>query len=728
MVETRETAFADFAPYSPSGGKQAAFVGTPVLDASGDFVAVAVLQLPKEPINAIVQARSGLGESGETYLVGRNEGTTAFRSDMLTMGDGKYVIGAEIHTEYIDKAVKGESGRQVFFDSAGNPVMVCYEPLDIEGLNWAQVTKMDMEECFTLRAEGETEDFFAKYQQAYGYYDVFLFHPNGYCFYTVTHEADYRTNLVNGEYADSPLGKAVQACLAKGQFTFGDFAPYAPSGGEPAAFIVEPVVQQGEVELAVGLQLSDSAISAMMAVGADEERTLEAYLVGSDGHMRSNSILNPDGYSVAASFRQGNTVETEAVQEALAGGTDSRIIEDYLGSAVLSAWAPLNIYGEHWALVCEIDEGVAMAARSEMESTSASASNQLVMWVLGGLAAVGLVVALLALAIARSVSKPLNAAVTSLTSGAEQVTSASRQVAQSSQQMAEGASEQASSLEETSASLEEMSSQIKQNAENANQANTLMSEAKEIVSEGAEAMGKMSQSITDIKKSSDDSAGIVKTIEEIAFQTNLLALNAAVEAARAGDAGKGFAVVAEEVRNLAQRAADAARNTGELISGAVKNAENGVQVSEQLSATFEGIKESAGKVASLVTEISSASKEQSQGIEQINTAMGQMDEVTQASAANSEEGASAAEELSAQAAEMMKVVTDLATLVGGNGARRAGQPERVSASAAQSSNGRRQRMVKPLRRPQESPGEAASRALVGPEQALPLDDDDLEDF
>ena len=185
----------------------------------------------------------------------------------------------------------------------------------------------------------------------------------------------------------------------------------------------------------------------------------------------------------------------------------------------------------------------------------------------------GIVMALL---ITRSITGPINRVIGTLTTGSGQVEAAATQVSSASQSMAQGASEQASSLEETSASLEEMASMTKQNADGARQANSMASDARDAAERGCAAMKRMEAAIGDIKQSADQTAKIIKTIDEIAFQTNLLALNAAVEAARAGDAGKGFAVVAEEVRNLAQRSAEAAKNTSVLIEGSQANADNGV--------------------------------------------------------------------------------------------------------------------------------------------------------
>jgi len=252
-----------------------------------------------------------------------------------------------------------------------------------------------------------------------------------------------------------------------------------------------------------------------------------------------------------------------------------------------------------------------------------------------------------------------------LSGGSEQTASAAGQVASASQSLAQGTSEQAAAIEETTSSVEEMSSMIKQNAANAGEAKALAANTKGSADKGGKAMAKMSQAIEDIKQSSDKTAKIVKTIDEIAFQTNLLALNAAVEAARAGEAGKGFAVVAEEVRNLAMRSAEAAKNTATMIEESVKNANNGVVISKEVGESLTEIATSARKVNDLVAEITAASNEQAQGIEQISTAVVQMDSVTQQNAANAEESASASEELSAQAEELNKMVADLRNLVGG---------------------------------------------------------------
>jgi methyl-accepting chemotaxis protein len=266
----------------------------------------------------------------------------------------------------------------------------------------------------------------------------------------------------------------------------------------------------------------------------------------------------------------------------------------------------------------------------------------------------------------RNITLPIARAIREMNEAADQVTSAAHEVSSSSQSLAEGASHQASAIEETSSSLEEMSSMTRKNADNANHANSLMSETKQTVERAETSMKQLTRSMQDISKASDETSKIIKTIDEIAFQTNLLALNAAVEAARAGEAGAGFAVVAEEVRNLAMRAAEAAKNTSVLIDGTVMKIKEGSHLVEITNNEFIEVSQSAVKAANLVSEISAASSEQAQGISQISKAINEMDKVVQQNAATAEESASASEEMNAQAQTMKGAITAINKLVGNN--------------------------------------------------------------
>ncbi|MBI5772026.1 MAG: chemotaxis protein [Verrucomicrobia bacterium] len=265
----------------------------------------------------------------------------------------------------------------------------------------------------------------------------------------------------------------------------------------------------------------------------------------------------------------------------------------------------------------------------------------------------------------RSITGPIREVAGTLSAGAQQTAAAAGQVSSASQTLASGASQQAASLEETSSSLEEMASMTKRNADNAHQANSLAREARNAAESGVHDMEAMNTAMQDIKASSDGIAKIIKTIDEIAFQTNILALNAAVEAARAGEAGMGFAVVADEVRNLAQRSAVAAKETADKIQNAIDKTAHGVDLSARVGHTLQEIVVKARRVDELVAEVANASKEQTSGIDQLNSAVGQIDQVTQSNAASAEESASAAEELNAQTECLKEAVASLLAMVNG---------------------------------------------------------------
>ncbi|MDR1535265.1 MAG: methyl-accepting chemotaxis protein [Planctomycetota bacterium] len=275
---------------------------------------------------------------------------------------------------------------------------------------------------------------------------------------------------------------------------------------------------------------------------------------------------------------------------------------------------------------------------------------------------VGIVLSVL---VVRAIVRSLHRIIDGLSAASREVLSASNQINDASQSLAEGSTEQAASLEETSSALEEMASMTRQNADNANKTNETTTHNNKRISAGAEAVSNMTGAMGSISESAEKISRIIKTIEDIAFQTNLLALNAAVEAARAGEAGKGFAVVADEVRNLAGRSAQAARDTTQLIQGTVENVRHGSEIARELNGSFKEIQEGSESVARLITEITAATNEQAQGVDQVNTAVAQMDKVTQQNAATAEESASAAEGLTDQAGNLNGMVGDLVTLVVG---------------------------------------------------------------
>lgn len=267
--------------------------------------------------------------------------------------------------------------------------------------------------------------------------------------------------------------------------------------------------------------------------------------------------------------------------------------------------------------------------------------------------------------IAGMITKPIKHAIDSLNMETEEVSAAACQVSAASQTLATGASQQAAAIQETSATLEETSSMVHQNKENTQQAAVLARQAKQYAEQSDVEMTKMSESMMNLKNSSNEIAKIIKVIDEIAFQTNLLSLNAAVEAARAGDAGKGFAVVAEEVRNLAQRSAQAAKDTTIIIESNIELSEESANMANTVKKSVESIGIEARKVSDLLEEIAVATNEQAQGVLQINKAISQMEEALQANASTAEESAAASEALQEQAVSVKEIVDDLVVLVDG---------------------------------------------------------------
>ncbi len=355
-------------------------------------------------------------------------------------------------------------------------------------------------------------------------------------------------------------------------------------------------------------------------------------------------------------------------------------------------------------------------------ATEAGSRAQFWCWSLLGFAV--LAGSLLAFLITKSINGVLRRAIGELSEGAGQVASAAGQVASSSQSLAQGSSEQAASLEETSASSEEINSMARKNTDNSRTAADLVTQSQQKYVQTNQSLDQMVVAMADINTQSDKIAKIIKVIDEIAFQTNILALNAAVEAARAGEAGMGFAVVADEVRNLAQRCAQAAKDTAELIEESIAKSKDGRVKVDQVATAIRTITEESSKVKTLVDEVNLGSEEQARGIEQIAKAITQMEQVTQKTAANAEESASAAEELTAQSETLKDVVARLTAMVGGEASNGPARP--THRRSAQASAPRHQKGTAAVRR--AAPKSTEQRAPVlaarnASEDAFPMDQD-----
>ncbi len=344
----------DFEPYAPSGNIYSAFFSTPIYR-DGEFLGSVALQILNDPLNIIVQRQKGMEETGETYILGKLDGKLSFRTDRMK---GNYRVGDTIEDENARKVLKrrfpirvkkhGEDVLKIFF----------YDRLDISGLKWVIVTSMGLEEAISPRSTTRGDDYFVKYVRQYGYDDLYLIHSDGEVFYSVARKDDYGTNIREGPYSQSGIGEVFKDVLGTSRFSFADFRPYAPSGGKPSAFIAQPVIHYGEIELVVILQIPIEVINSFMKVRSGMGESGETYLVGPDGLMRSDSHVNPNRYSVAASFKNPETgaVNTKVVEAALNNETGRDIITSYSGKKVLSTYTPIQVWDTKWALVAEIDK------------------------------------------------------------------------------------------------------------------------------------------------------------------------------------------------------------------------------------------------------------------------------------------------------------------------------------------------------------------------------------
>ena len=358
-----------------------------------------------------------------------------------------------------------------------------------------------------------------------------------------------------------------------------------------------------------------------------------------------------------------------------------RALEAGNGNAAADAAKPATAASNQMQeLVAEILSGETTSLQEDQASLAATYRwGQLVVW--GTLLAALAVCAVTAVFIRRT-TKSLRSTAGELRASAEQVAAAAVQVASASQELSRGATEQAASLEESSAAMEEMGATTRENAARAGEAASLMSSVDRQVADSQAVLGEVVDSMTAIAASSAKVAKIIKTIDEIAFQTNILALNAAVEAARAGEAGMGFAVVADEVRGLAQRAAQAARDTSVLLEESSATAQQGEAKVGRMSAAIEAFTSSVGRVKEIAEQVSTASRQQAQGISEVSSAIQQMEKVTQTTAATAEESAAASEELSAQSEVALDVVRGLDQMVGGSAVQPSAVVPPVKARAA----------------------------------------------
>jgi len=619
--------FGDFSPYAPSNDDPAAFFVKPIVK-QGKRIGYVAYQQPLDKINDILANREGMGRSGESYLVGSDK---LMRSDSyLNPTDfsvqNSFLNNNKVQTQATKSALQGNKSTALIIDYNNNPVVSSWDYIDMaDGVRWAIISEIDVAEAFNPKT-ANNEEFYKRYIEKYGYYDLFLIAPNGHIFYTVTKEADFNTNILNGKYSSSNLGSLINNINKTKQYGFVDFAPYEPSNGDPAAFIAQPLLHSdGNTSLYVALQLPLEGIQAIMGIRKGMGETGESYLIGSDLRMRSNSFLDPSGHSVKASFAgtvQKNGVDTEAAKRALAGENGTDIIIDYNGNPVLSSFDKISFDTFDWAILSEIDEPEAFASVH---------SNTMFMIVL--MVVIIVVVFFIGSFMGKRMATPIvditrvaqrvaegdltvdveksandeigllqesiGKMVANLSRMAKTISAIAMQQAATSEELAaittqtsttvtgqQSISEQlATAMQEMGATVDEVASNTSTTSlavdnikEKINMSSLKLDEAYNSIVAMSEQIQRSESSVKKVRSDFDQIVNILEVIKGIADQTNLLALNAAIEAARAGEQGRGFAVVADEVRQLAQRTQDSTKEIDNVINTVMVGANESVEV------------------------------------------------------------------------------------------------------------------------------------------------------
>ncbi|HDM8208518.1 TPA: methyl-accepting chemotaxis protein [Vibrio campbellii] len=551
------------------------------------------------------------------------------------------------------------------------------------------------------------------------FYDIFIVDESGDVIYTVAREADYQTNLVSGAYSNSGLGDVYRAIRAGKQFAAVDFAPYAPSNGDPAAFLGVPLKVEGE-QWMVATQMSIDGINQLMNLRSGMGESGETYLVGSDYRMRSDSFLDPVGRTIQASFAgtvENNGVDSDAVKRALAGESGVETIIDYNDNPVVSAYSPIDMYGHRWALLSEID-----VAEAEQPIKELMTLNGIVLFlaVIGGIS--------VALVVTRAVMKPLggepeemkqlmnqlahgdlrlnisqadegslkqtlNTTASNLTVMIKDISDASSQLAATSEELSvvteqseQSLHVQNDELQQAVTAIHQMTSSISEVAGSASSVSVSAAEANQgcqqelqritqtvhTVSGLVEQVDEGNHNVVQLAEQVREISTLLDVIRGVADQTNLLALNAAIEAARAGESGRGFAVVAEEVRNLAQRTQVSTEQIEEMVHKVNQQAEQTEAIINNCKLvageTMEQVQETGAMIETVVgtmeqihrqtSSVSQATEEQARVSGGIDSSLVTIQDLATQNVSGAHETSASSRELARVAVNLKEIVDD----------------------------------------------------------------------
>ena len=691
-IEKGATRILDFKPYLPSYEAAASFIASPVYSADKQ-VGVLIFQMPVDRINAITADATGLGETGETYLMG---------DDLLMRSQSRFSDSAtlgvlEADTDAVRSAIQGETGNKIILDYRNVEVLSSYSPLAIDGLKWGILAEIDKSEAFqtidklfmlssmiagacvlgivaltwliirgTMQQLGADPEELGKVAKAIAddQLDIELNEKGAVGVYRSMSEMRHKLHQrVEAERAAAAENTRIKTAVdnATNNILFADdklVITYSNGSFlrfmERASHSIREVVPGFEPDKLFGSAIDtyhpDPSTYRSKLLTLTETRLFEAQF--GDLHVRISAtpVFNDQGTRIGTVTEwsdRSQQVKTEQeiqeiVHQAQLGNLSQRISMEGKQDFFLRLSEGVN----HMITVCDQAINDTVAAISALARGDLSHTIQSNYSGAFGLLKEGV----------NETSGKLTQVMAQIADNAGTVSNSSKDIAAGNMDLSNRTEQQAAHLEETASNMDEMNSTVKQNTENAVKANQLAQQTRDQAVNGGKVVDSAVTAMAEISDSSNKISDITGVIDEIAFQTNLLALNASVEAARAGEAGRGFAVVADEVRTLASRSAHAAREIKELIEDSVAKVGQGTKLVDQSGQSLSSIVESVSQLSQIISEISSASQEQSDGIGQVNNAVSQMDEMTQQNAAMVEEAAAAAQSLSDQANGLRELV------------------------------------------------------------------------
>lgn len=617
----------DYAPYQPFDNQPSAFIVAPI-KRFNETIGVLILRLSLDPILAITRNKEGLGRTGTVYFIDTLADVIGLEEAQSASRPEQEMVGKRVRDEILQGVQEEASGTRIVTNDKDVLKLVSFTPMKNVYLRWAVVVEMSLEEAINPVGTTGEQAFLSGFVAKSGYSDVLLIHPEGRLFFTMKHGSDYGTNILDGSLSGSELGVLVKSVLRSKALGVSDVAPYGPADNKPASFIAQPLMAGEDVVLVVALRMADTLLNTIMRQREGMGQTGESYLVGANQLMRSDSLLDPEHYSVVASFAQPDDrkIDTPSVRAAMDGKTGTEWGTNYLGNPVLSSYTPLQVGQHTWSLIVET---------SRQEMFTLMRDFRMIFLIVGGV--VIILVILAGWWLSRGIAKPLDTIAMSIVSSSTQMATTTNEQERTTNLMATALLDAVHAMKnlQLSARLSvEQAASAKENAvwvsEMARQGREQMTVLQTSMHETEEQVNAIAHQIQSLSETTTRIAEISHMVKEFAYETKMLAMNAAVEAVRAGEHGKGFAVLAVEIRKLADESKRSAEHIDKLVAQTqaatnmtvmvtregTKTMQHGTSIANTTYITF-------GKVMDAVDNVSASTKQISLNLQQQMMAMEQ---------------------------------------------------------------------------------------------------------